>query len=439
MQRKVQNYIEKHHLLTPGAKIVVGVSGGADSVALLHLLHSLAYDCIIAHCNFHLRMDESDRDETFVRNMASELKIPYYSIDFETTKYAEAHKVSIEMAARDLRYAWFEELRLKLNAEAILVAHHADDSIETLLMNLVRGTGLRGMTGIPARNGNVVRPLLCCSREEILNYLIKYDLEYVEDSTNASSDYTRNKFRNEVLPLLEKINPSVRQTLYKTVERFEDIEGVFNQAISEITTKIVIKSDKTTKIDVLQLKSLDNYSTVLFEILSPFGFNSTVVENISDCLNNDPGQLFYTTDFTLLHDRDYLIIFRNKENKNQQYTINESDTFLTLPFKMDIQKIQITNNFLISKSKNLIHLDAEKLKFPLTLRHWQEGDSFVPFGMKQRKKLSDYFIDEKFTRFEKDACWLLISDTDIVWVVGHRTDNRFRVNDSTTQVISFSI
>ena len=439
MHRKVQNYIDKHQLLSSDSKVIVGVSGGADSVALLHVLHSLSYQCIIAHCNFHLRMEESDRDELFVRNLASEFKLPYYSVDFNTTEYARLHKISIEMAARDLRYDWFEKLRTQLNAEAIVVAHHADDNIETLLMNLVRGTGLRGMTGIPYRNEKIVRPLLCCSREEILNYLMKYDLEYVIDSTNASSDYTRNKFRNEVLPLLEEINPSVRQTLYKTIERFENIENLVNNSIDNFIKSHVIKTHNTIKVNMQALIEREYYAVILFEILNPLGFNETAIDNICKSIGSTSGKLFYAREYTLLIDREFLIISPKTNNDIQQYSIHESEKSVVSPFEIKISKFLKTESFVVSKNKQLVHFDADKLKFPLTIRHWNEGDSFIPFGMKHRKKLSDFFIDEKFSRFDKENCWLLTSENEIVWIIGHRTDNRFRIDDSTIHVIAFEI
>lgn len=439
MHRKVQNYIEKHQLITPDSKVIIGVSGGADSVALLHLIHSLSYQCVVAHCNFHLRMEESDRDELFVRNMASEFKIPYYSVDFDTTEYARTHKVSIEMAARDLRYNWFEKLRVQLNAQAVLVAHHADDNIETLLMNLVRGTGLRGMTGIPNRNGKIVRPLLCCSREEILNYLMKYDLEYVEDSTNALSDYTRNKFRNEILPLLEEVNPSVRQTLYKTIERFENIESLVNNSIADFIKNHVIEMQDSLKINIASLIEREHFALILFEILNPLGFNETTIDNICKSIGSTPGKIFYAPDRVLLIDREFLIVNYKNSNSNQEYIITNSDKAIAFPIEMSIDKFARTDNFVVSKNKEHVHIDADKLKFPLIIRRWRDGDSFMPFGMKNRKKLSDFFIDEKFSRFEKDNCWLLTSENEIVWIIGHRIDNRFRINEKTKDIIAFKI
>ncbi len=439
MLAKVQNYIRQHKLLTTNAHVIVGVSGGADSVVLLHVLLLLGYDCVIAHCNFHLRMEESKRDEEFVRNLSKSLHLPFYSIDFETTKYAKEQHKSIEMAARDLRYEWFYQLSEKLDAQAIAVAHHADDSIETMLMNLVRGTGLRGMTGISPRNGKVIRPLLCCTREEIENYIIGHDLDNITDSTNATLDYQRNKFRNVVLPLLEEINPSVRQTLYNSLERFEGTLAIYNQAIDNIKNKIVLIENDLIKLDIEEIKKQIDVPTVLYELLQPYGFGKAVLEQIIIHLEGESGKLFYSDTHRLLKDREYLIINKIELNLNEEFFIPESKTEIAIPFPLKISKIKLSFDFRVSKEKNCIHVDASRLNFPLHLRRWNEGDSFYPFGMNNRKKISDFFIDNKLSIIEKEQSWLLLSGDEIVWVVGQRMDNRYRVTDETKDVFQFSI
>ncbi|HEY5592863.1 MAG TPA: tRNA lysidine(34) synthetase TilS [Paludibacter sp.] len=439
MQQKVQNYIEKHELLTPKGRVIVGVSGGADSVALLHLLVSLGYDCIIAHCNFHLRMEESDRDEAFVLNLSKDLKIPYYSIDFDTIKYADTHHISIEMAARDLRYAWFYELLEKQSAQAIAVAHHADDGIETMLMNLIRGTGLRGLTGISARNEKVVRPLLCCTRKEIENYIITHDLEHIEDSTNATPDYQRNKFRNVVLPLLEEINPSVRQTLYDSLERFEGNLAIYEQAIEKIKNAVVIKESETVKLNIDLLKQQADVPTVMYELLHSYGFGAATIKQITEQLDGESGKQFYSETHRLLKDRKYLIISKIESKTDDVYWIQETDTEIMKPIHLKLSKLQLNPHFQVSKEKNCVHIDAAKLQFPLQLRRWHEGDTFFPFGMKNRKKVSDFFIDNKLNLLEKEQSWLLISGEDIVWIVGQRMDNRFRVTEKTIDVSELNV
>jgi tRNA(Ile)-lysidine synthase len=439
MLTKVQNYIIQHKLLTPNARVIVGVSGGADSVVLLHILLSLGYDCVIAHCNFHLRMEESKRDEEFVHNLSKSLHLPFYSIDFETTKYAREHHKSIEMAARDLRYEWFYQLIEKLDAQAIAVAHHADDSIETMLMNLVRGTGLRGLTGIAARNEKVIRPLLCCTREEVETYIIRHDLENITDSTNATLDYQRNKFRNVVLPLLEEINPSVRQTLYNSLERFEGTLAIYDQAIANIRDKVLRVDDALIKLNIEELLKQVDVPTVLYELLQPYGFGKAVIEQIAIHLEGESGKLFYSDTHRLLKDREYLIISNNEQISSEEYFISDSPTEINVPFPLKISKIKISSDFHVSKEKNCIHVDASKLSFPLQLRRWNEGDSFFPFGMNKRKKISDFFIDNKLSIIEKEQSWLLLSGNEIVWVVGQRMDNRYRVTDETKDVFQFII
>ena len=435
MQSKVQNFIEKKQLLSDKSTVIVGVSGGADSVALLHILHNSGFNCIAAHCNFKLRKEESDRDEEFVRLLAEELMIPFQSIVFDTTEYAEKNKISIEMAARDLRYAWFSELQTKFNAEAIAVAHHADDSIETLLMNLVRGTGIRGITGIPLRNGNVIRPLLCCSREEIIDYLMKFNLEYVEDSTNALCDYNRNKFRNQIIPMLEEINPSVRKVLYETIERFQGIQSVFEKAIGEISSQISEHRADGYYINIKQLAMQADIPTVLFELIRSYGFHPDQISNIAQKIENEAGKSFYSATHRLIIDREYLIITLIRDKMDEIYYIEKGETELNAKIHLKLKTFVNNKDFMVSKSADCIHLDTSNLKFPLILRHWHEGDSFIPFGMKGRKKVSDFFIDNKLSLILKEQILLLTSGDDIVWIPGYRTDNRFRITDKTTEIL----
>ena len=439
MQQKVQTYIQDHQLLTQKGRIIVGVSGGTDSVVMLHVLMSLGYDCVIAHCNFHLRMAESDRDELFVRDLAKELKVPYYSVDFETTKYAEEHKISIEMAARDLRYAWFYELLYNHDAQAIAVAHHADDSIETMLMNLVRGTGLKGLTGIQPRNHKVVRPLLCCNRLELETYLVRFDLDHIEDSTNASVDYQRNKFRNEVLPLLAEINPSVRQTLYDSLERFEGIWAIYQQSIDAMKQLIVRNGPGLVKMDIDAIKIQEHIPTLMYELLHPYGFGPAVIEQVTGQLDGESGKVFFSETYRLIKDRKYLLISKIDDNPAQDFMITEDETVIEFPFLLKINKQPVTPDFEVSKEITRIHVDASRLTYPLVLRRWKEGDTFFPFGMKQRKKVSDFFIDNKLSLFEKEHSWILVSNNEIVWIVGQRLDNRFCVTNETKEVIEFRI
>jgi len=439
MQQKVQTYIQKHQLLSQNKPVIVGVSGGTDSAALLHILISLGYNCIAAHCNFHLRMEESIRDDEFVRNLAHSYSIPFYKVDFNTIEYAKTNKISIEMAARDLRYEWFNELLIKTNAQATAVAHHADDSIETMLMNLVRGTGLRGIAGIASRNQNVVRPLLCCTRLELEKYLVEKGLEHVEDTSNAANEYVRNQFRNELLPLLIEFNPSARQNLYNSVQNLEGNLAIYQQAIEQIRQQIVdIKPDEIRmNIDIIMQQI--HIPTVMHELLSPYHFSSSTIEQITEHLEGESGRVFYSETHRLVKDRKYLIINAKGLNEQKSFFISQKENELIDPIHLSINDIQVTTDFSPSKSKDCVHIDAAKVEFPLQLRRWNEGDWFYPFGMNQKKKLSDFFIDNKYTLIEKEQTWLLVSNNDIVWIVGQRLDNRFRVNENTKEILEIRL
>jgi len=439
---KVQNYIQQHQLLQPDKSIIVGLSGGKDSVALIHILISLGYKCIAAHCNFHLRDEESNRDEHFSESFSKSLDIPFFKINFDTKQYARVNQVSIEMAARDLRYNWFYKLLQTNDAQAIAIAHHADDSIETMLMNLVRGTGLKGLTGIANKNNKVVRPLLCCSRMDVDKYIIDNHLTHIEDSSNATLEYQRNKFRNVIIPMLEEINPSVRQTLYGSINRLAGTLAIYNDAIDKIKNDLIERENETIKIKIASILNHAQPHTILYELVQEYGFNYDNIIQIVEQLNNESGKVFYSNSHRIIIDRDFLIIneLNIDKNYNKSYIINaENDENTELPIKFNISKINNLINFSVSKNKDCIHLDSEKIKFPLVLRHWHEGDTFFPLGMTNKKKVSDFFINNKFSLLDKENTWLLLSENNIVWIVGHRIDDRFKVTEGTKTIIEFRI
>nr|WP_321521196.1 tRNA lysidine(34) synthetase TilS [uncultured Macellibacteroides sp.] len=427
----VRKYIDQNQLLTKKELVIVGISGGADSVALLHMLVSMGYQCIAAHCNFKLRGEESDRDELFTDNYTQILQVPLRTIVFETKQYALNNHLSIEMAARELRYAWFEELRKEYNAQAIAVAHHRDDSIETLLINLTRGSGLCGLTGIRPRNGYVVRPLLPLSREDIFSYIDSNKLSYVTDSTNSSDIYTRNFIRLKVLPLLAQINPSIKASLARTTDHLGEAEIIFKHVIQEARNKVI--QDNRLSIDALM--ELPAPKTILFELLKPYGFTRLVTEDIFSSLEKDSGKLFYSNSYRLLKDRSFLFINSLENHEQQCFTLDNVEGRITVPIELIFSKLVINKDFLIERNLNFAYFDYDKLKFPLTLRHWKEGDWFVPFGMTGRKKLSDYFSNNKFSLFDKEKIWLLCNGEDIIWIVGERPDNRYRIDKSTKKVL----
>lgn len=433
MRDIVRDYIEKFQLLTKDRPVLVGVSGGADSIALLTVLVKLGYSCIGAHCNFHLRGEESLRDEQFVADYLWSLQIPLCRIDFDTRHYAADHNLSIEMAARELRYEWFEKKRQEYGAQAIAVAHHRDDSIETVLMNLIRGTGIRGLGGIRPKNGFIIRPLLCVNREEILTWLSEEKLPYVTDSTNLSDAYTRNFIRLKVLPLLEEINPSVRNAIERTSQNLSAVETIYRDIIQKVKSEVFQDGNR---ISISLLLQHPSPSTLLYELLKPYDFTRLVVDDIFRSLTKESGKIFYSPTFRLIKDRNDLLLTPLVENDIQSiYQLTTETGESEQPIKLSWQKVVIDKDFHIRKDKNIAYFDFEKISFPLILRHWEEGDWFIPFGMKGRKKLSDYFSDHKFSRMDKEQIWLLCSGENIIWITGERSDNRFCVDEATKEVL----
>ncbi|MDR1330841.1 MAG: tRNA lysidine(34) synthetase TilS [Tannerella sp.] len=433
MIRAFRKYIEKQKLLKPNDIVIVGVSGGADSVALLHLLARSGYTCIVAHCNFHLRGDESDCDEDFSRQVAATLHIPFHKIDFDTQNHAHHEHISIEMAARELRYRWFEQLRVEQEAQAIAVAHHRDDSVETVLLNLTRGTGIRGLTGIRPRNGHVIRPLLPFGQNEILAWLSENGLEYRTDSSNLSDEYTRNFLRLRILPLLEELNPSVRDAIARTAAHLSDVETLYADLIEKERARIT-PSEK--KISIPALMQSPAPRTVLYELIKPYGFTRSLASSIFESLKGTPGKIFYATEssYRIVKDRDYLLIAPQAEKDDAVYYLHAGDS-IHHPIRLTAQQKTVDAYLRIEKKKTVAGFDCDKLTFPLTLRRWRPGDRFIPFGMSGRKKLSDYFTDHKFSHLQKEQTWLLCSGDDIIWIVGERIDDRYKVSKTTKNTL----
>ena len=428
MRDKVLAFIKSHDLLNDKEPVLVGFSGGGDSIALLTILVKLGFSCVAAHCNFHLRGNESLRDEMFSRQYADSLHVPFYKTDFDTLHYAEEKGISVEMAARELRYDWFEKLRVQIGAQAIAIAHHRDDSIETLLINLIRGTGIHGLTGIRPRNGFVVRPLLCVGKEEILAWLKENKIDFVTDSTNLSDAYVRNYIRIDLLPMLENVNPSVREALERTAEHLSDAAIIYDAAIEEAKRNIFIAKDK------ISIEKLHHYpapETLLYESLHSFGFTASVVLDIFRSLNGESGKQFYSPTHYVLKDRDCLLISSVEKPDEVCCYVGSEDGSMDVPISLAWETKEINGAFRITKDKAVATFDLGKLEFPLELRHWKEGDSFVPFGMKGRKKVSDYFSDHKFSRIEKECTWLLCCKETIIWIVGERTDDNHRIDEGT--------
>lgn len=426
---KIAQYIEQEKLFSPGDKVLVALSGGADSVALLHLLLDMGYSCEAAHCNFHLRGDESDRDEIFVRELCLRLSVPLHVHHFKTAEEAAERHISIEMAARELRYAWFEEVRQGQKAAVIAVAHHKDDSVETLLLNLIRGTGINGLLGIRPKNGYIVRPLLCLSRSEITGYLQEISQPYVTDSTNLQDEYTRNKIRLNLLPLMQEINPSAKESLLRTAAHLNDAALLYKKGIE--IGKQNVQTEHGICIDALLKEPAPE--TLLFEILSPLGFNSTQIKDISASLHGQPGKVFLSPGWRVLKDRELLLIEPTCTSCNASSNLSPVDT--SLPFRLKMEEHTFTAGFTIPRDRNSACFDVDKLEMPLTVRLCRQGDSFIPFGMTGRKKVSDYLTDRKFSLSRKEQQWVLCSGKNIAWLIGERTDNRFRVDESTKRIL----
>ena len=403
-------------------------------MALLSVLVRLGYACVALHCDFHLRGEESERDAAFARTFAESLGVPFYQTDFDTVAYAREHHLSIEMAARALRYAWFEETRERLGAQAIAVAHHRDDSVETVVMNLIRGTGIRGLTGIRPRNGFVVRPLLCVSRADIVAWLENQGIRYVTDSTNLSDAYTRNFIRLNVLPLLERINPSVREAIARSAEHLSVVASVYAYEIARAREEVIVSEG------CLSIEALCRFpapEAILYELLKEYGFSRWVSAEVFDALRKESGKVFYSKTHRLLKDRAYLwIVPLEREAEKTSFLLDPSREIYREPVGLAFRELPFTPDFQIEKNRRFAYFDADKLRFPLTLRKWREGDWFVPFGMKGRQKLSDYFSDHKFSRIEKEKAWLLCSGDAIIWLIGERADNRFRIDSGTKRVLA---
>lgn len=409
-------------------------------MALLLILSGLGYDVEATHCNFHLRGEESDRDEDFVKSLCQSRAVPFHLVHFDTLSYASLHKVSIEMAARQLRYNYFEQLRRDIGAADICVAHHRDDSVETVLMNLVRGTGLRGLTGIRPVNGYIKRPLLCLSRQDIESYLASVGQPYVTDSTNLVDDVVRNKLRLNVIPLLKEINPAFSENVSRAAAHVTDAVTMLDAATVEAIKKVVKDYDGGVAVDIDKLNSEPSSAYLLYEILRQYGFSPAQIEQIHASLDAPSGRLFASSNHELLIDRGRLLIECNLPAIQPQKIIEDGTYVLKSGGRLKVSIQPIDDSFVLSRSSDTVCLDADKIALPLTLRSAAEGDRFVPFGMKGTKLVSDYLTDRKYSLFRKRR-QLVLTDASgrIVWLVGERPDNRFRITEESRRALVMTI
>lgn len=416
-------------------KLLIAISGGLDSVVLTHLCHQANLNIALAHCNFNLRGIESDTDEAFVLQLAKTLDIEVFNQSFNTENYAKINKLSIQVAARELRYNWFQDLAEQLNFNYILTAHHADDNLETLLINLSRGTGLDGLTGIPETNNNIVRPLLKFSRETLESYAKANNIKWRDDSSNAATKYLRNKLRHDIIPILKEINPQLLQNVENTINNLKDTADIVEESVDAVL-KRAIKSINDNQIVyyVSQFLKLNNTKAYLFETFKDYGF--TAWNDIEKLLKAQSGKQVFSSTHSLLKDRDTLILSTIEFNDLiEEININAQDKTIETP-----QGILFFDeaDAVLKTTKNEIFVDAKTLNFPLTLRHWQKGDYFYPQGMSGKKKLSKFFKDEKLSLREKEKCLILCSQKDIVWVVNNRADERFKVTKQTTNLLKIT-
>ena len=430
MNNKVADFIAKHQLLSHDGLHVVALSGGADSVALLRILRDLGYRIEAAHCNFRLRGEESDRDELFVKNLCEKHGIQLHLIHFDTVEYANLHQVSIEMAARELRYGYFRQLRDDIGAETVCVAHHRDDAVETLLMNLLRGSGIHGLTGIRSRNDYIVRPLLGVSRQEIEHYLNSIGQDYVTDSTNLQPDVLRNKVRLQLLPLLEQLNPGAAANIARSAYYLSEAEKVYNAEIA--------RSPLRATVPFSTLKAFPSPLCILHEWLSPLGFNRTQIEQILSSLDSGSGREFSSATHTLVIDRSGIVV-EPVCAPIKPLVIPEPGTYrIDETAKIRIEQVGVEEG--ISRDPAVATLDAATIRFPLTLRTVEAGDNFQPFGMEGHKLVSDYLTDYKQNLLAKRRQRVLVDATGaILWLVGLRTDHRYRVTPSTRMILRVSV
>ena len=428
-------YINRYHLIANGDRLVLALSGGIDSMVLADLLLKSKVQFVVAHCNFHLRGEESDGDEQLVRGFAEKNGIQCFVKHFDTEKYAAELGISIEMAARDLRYAWFEELRQQLDYDKIAVAHHADDQAETFFINLLRGAGLNGLKGMKPQNGVIIRPMLWASREQIHRYAIENQIVWREDHTNAESVYLRNKIRNQLLPVFDELHLEARQGLYKSLEHLASENELYRELLQEKLNQIIERNGEILSIQQSAFNNQQTAFQLLFEWLRQYGFNTDQCHFIFAAMKMRIGNKYYSPTHQLIIGRNELQLSEIKTVENGEIQIEVGQEEIISPIHLRFSQFEKKSNFVIDKSPNVALLDADKMAFPLTLRHWRHGDRFRPLGMKGSKLLSDFFVDQKFSESQKQNAFLLVSEENqIVWVVGHRIDDRFKIEEGTQTI-----
>lgn len=432
---KFQNHLASKLPFLENKKLFLAVSGGLDSMVLLHLFQKLSYEIAVLHCNFQLRGLESFGDQNFIQNYCDQNKISIFTTQFDTEAFAKDYKLSIQVAARELRYSWFYELLEDKKFDYILTAHHADDNLETFVINLTRGTGLEGLTGIPEQNDKIIRPLLFFSRDEILDYAKENKIDWREDSSNASDKYLRNKIRHDLVPMLKEINPNFLNAFQKTQSYLQQSQEMVEDASIMIYQQVAKEVGEDVYFDLQRLKKLPNYKSYLYQWLNGFGFLAW--NDIYDLVDGQSGKQVLSAEFRLLKNRDVLILSRILEKSDtEEFEINEKEKEVNFPIKLKLCNV----SHIKRDSNKVIFVDAEKINYPLILRKWTKGDVFYPFGMQGKsKKVSKLFKDEKLSLIEKEKTWILCSENKIVWVIGIRQDERFKIEDDTNNILKIEL
>ena len=431
MFQKFKNHIDSNFSFLQDKKLLVATSGGMDSMVLVHLFQKLKFDFALVHCNFQLRNLESDEDQKFVTNYAKQHNILCFTTKFDTENYSELHKLSTQVAARNLRYNWFNEILVQEKYDYIITAHHADDVAETFMINLSRGTGLEGLTGIPSQNGNIIRPMLPFSRKDIENYASENSLQWREDSSNASDKYIRNKIRHHIIPVFKEINDSFLQSFQNTLEYLNQQQSLVDDAVLLVYEKVVLEEKFQLKINISALLQYKNYKAYLYQWLHNYGF--TAWDDIFELVNSQSGKQIFSENYILLKDRDYLLL-SSKTSDFETIVIHSVTESTNFPLNFSFCNLSNISN----QNKNVIFVEESKLQFPLTIRKWNSGDYFYPAGMQGKKKVSKYFKDEKFALFQKKEAFILESNNNIVWIIGHRADERFKPENTTQNIIQIT-
>jgi tRNA(Ile)-lysidine synthase len=439
MLNRFRTFVAENKLTEPSSGILLAVSGGIDSMVMTHLFIQSGNRLGIAHCNFMLRGHDSDMDEQMVAEFAAKNKIPFYSIKFQTSEYAVNNGLSIQMAARELRYAWFEKIRAENGYDSIAVAHNLDDNIETLLINLVRGTGIAGLAGMRVLSDKIIRPLLFATREEITEYCTSNGIIYREDRSNADTKYVRNKIRHLVIPVLKEINPSVETTLNETARRLSGINDIVTEYISQLREMVSEPDNEHVIFKINRLNPHLENRAILFELFRPYGISEASVYDLMDIIKGKTGSMVLTGSHRILRNREDLVVTAEKQTTEGPWVINSVGELKMVPEIEYVRSVKINSKFRLPADHSIMCIDVEKLSYPLTVRRWNAGDYFFPLGMDRKKKLSDFFTDQKYSAFDKEKTLILESDGKIVSVLGERIDNRFRITDSTKNALLIKI